>query len=165
MHRAGAANRATYGASVEAKTLADLKIEKGAVEGERRTVEADLEPVQYLATLLGQADEVVLRCFILIVAFCLIPPRCCCRCHRHDAKIEQSQLCRPRLRSDTACWSGTTLGSHQGREISSRLPVTPESAAARKRAGSRSPSLAAPIIRTAMVSRTRSDCTPECPMS
>jgi len=36
----------------------------------------------------------------------------------------------------------------------SRLPVTPESAAARKRAGSRSPSLAAPIIRPAMISRT-----------
>jgi hypothetical protein len=39
--------------------LADLKIEKAAVEGERRTVEAG--PVRYLATLPGQADEVVLR--------------------------------------------------------------------------------------------------------
>jgi hypothetical protein len=36
---------------VEAKTLADLKIEKTAVDGERRVVEADLGPVQYLATL------------------------------------------------------------------------------------------------------------------
>lgn len=40
----------------------------------------------------------------------------------------------------------------------------PESAAARKRAGSRSPSLAAPIIRPAMVSRTTSDCTSDRPM-
>ena len=47
--------------TVEAKALADLKIEKAAVEGERRTVEADLGPLRYLATLLGQADEVVLR--------------------------------------------------------------------------------------------------------
>jgi hypothetical protein len=38
------------------------------VEGERRTVEADLGPVKYLAILLGQADEVVLRWFILVVA-------------------------------------------------------------------------------------------------
>jgi len=38
---------------VEAKALADLKIENAAVEGERRTVEADLGPVRYLATLIG----------------------------------------------------------------------------------------------------------------
>jgi hypothetical protein len=37
--------------TVEAKALADLKIEKAAAEGERRTVDADLGPVQYLATL------------------------------------------------------------------------------------------------------------------
>jgi hypothetical protein len=43
------------------------------VEGERRTVEADLGPVRYLATLLGQADEVALRWFILIVALLLDP--------------------------------------------------------------------------------------------
>src|SRR6266446_8525989 len=34
--------------TVEAKALADLKIEKAAVEGERRKVEADLGPVKYL---------------------------------------------------------------------------------------------------------------------
>jgi hypothetical protein len=45
-----------------------LKIEKAAVGGERRTVEADLTPVKYLATMLGQADEVILRWFILVVA-------------------------------------------------------------------------------------------------
>jgi hypothetical protein len=59
--------------TVEAKALADLKVEKAAVEGERLTVEADLGPVRYLATLLGQADEVVLRWFILIVALLLDP--------------------------------------------------------------------------------------------
>jgi hypothetical protein len=31
------------------------------VDGKRRKVEADLGPVQYLATLIGQPDEVVLR--------------------------------------------------------------------------------------------------------
>jgi len=36
--------------TVEAKTLADLKVEKAAVEGERRKVETDLRPVKYLAT-------------------------------------------------------------------------------------------------------------------
>ncbi len=36
--------------TVEANALADLKIEKAAVEGERRTIDADLGPVKYLAT-------------------------------------------------------------------------------------------------------------------
>jgi hypothetical protein len=40
---------------------------------ERRTVEADLGPVRYLATLVGQADEVVLQWFILVVALSLDP--------------------------------------------------------------------------------------------
>src|SRR5712671_749843 len=59
--------------TVEANTLADLKIEKAAVEGERRTVEADLGPVRYLATLIGQPDVVVMRWFILAVALLLDP--------------------------------------------------------------------------------------------
>ena len=72
--------------TVEAKGLADLKVEKAAVEGERRKVEADLGPVKYLATLLGRADEDVLRWFILVVALLLDPaavrrvsgrPSCC----------------------------------------------------------------------------------------
>jgi hypothetical protein len=42
---------------VEAKVLANFKIEKAAVEGERRTVEADLGPVKYLATLIGASDQ------------------------------------------------------------------------------------------------------------
>src|SRR5260221_6146963 len=59
--------------TVEAKALADLKIEKAAVEGERRTVEADLGPVKYLATLIGADNEAVLRWFILVVALLLDP--------------------------------------------------------------------------------------------
>jgi hypothetical protein len=59
--------------TVEAKSLADLKIEKAAVEGERRMAEADLGPVKYLATLLGVIDGAVPRYFILVVSFLLDP--------------------------------------------------------------------------------------------
>ena len=48
--------------------LADLKIEKAKVDGERKAVEADLGPVRYLATLIGTTDEVAMRYFILVVA-------------------------------------------------------------------------------------------------
>ena len=54
--------------TVDAKALADLKIEKAAVEGE-----ADLDPVRYLATLIGADNETVLRWFILVVAVLLDP--------------------------------------------------------------------------------------------
>ena len=64
--------------TVEAKALADLKIEKAAVEGECRTVEGDLGPVRYLATLIGQADGVVLWWFILVVALLTRQPSCFC---------------------------------------------------------------------------------------
>ena len=67
--RNGLANMLT----VETKALAGLQVEKAAVEGERRTVEADLGPVRYLATLLGANDEDVLRYFILVVAPLLDP--------------------------------------------------------------------------------------------
>jgi hypothetical protein len=53
--------------------LADVKFEKAAVEGERRTVEADLGPVRYLATLIGAGDQDVLRWFTLVVALLLDP--------------------------------------------------------------------------------------------
>jgi hypothetical protein len=43
------------------------------VEGERRVFEADLDPVKYLATLLGAAAEVVFQWFILAVAQLLDP--------------------------------------------------------------------------------------------
>jgi hypothetical protein len=57
----------------EAKTLAALHVEKAKADGERRTVEADLGPVRYLATLVGAADENVMRWFILAVALLLDP--------------------------------------------------------------------------------------------
>jgi hypothetical protein len=49
-----------------------LKVEKAAVEGERRTLEADWARC-YLATLLGANDEDVLRYFVLVVALLLDP--------------------------------------------------------------------------------------------
>jgi hypothetical protein len=54
-------------------TLADLEVEKAAVQGEHRKVEADLGPVKYLATLLGAKDDDVVRYFILLVALLLDP--------------------------------------------------------------------------------------------
>jgi hypothetical protein len=59
--------------TVEAKALAGLQVEKATIDGERRTVEADLGPVRYLATLLGAGDQDVLRWFILVVAILLDP--------------------------------------------------------------------------------------------
>jgi hypothetical protein len=55
------------------KALADLKIEKAKIEGDRKVAEADLGPVRYLATLLGAGDQDVLRWFILVVALLLDP--------------------------------------------------------------------------------------------
>jgi hypothetical protein len=57
----------------EAKALAALQVEKAAIDGEHRKVEADLGPVRYLATLLGAGDQDVLRWFILILALLLDP--------------------------------------------------------------------------------------------
>jgi len=53
--------------------LADLRIEKAKVDGERKAVEADLGPVRYLATLLGSTDETTMRYFILVVALLVDP--------------------------------------------------------------------------------------------
>jgi hypothetical protein len=55
------------------KVLAELKIEKAKVDGEKKVAEADLGPVRYLATLLGAGDQDVLRWFILVVALLLDP--------------------------------------------------------------------------------------------
>jgi len=55
------------------KALAELKIEKAKVDGDRRVAEADLGPVRYLAALLGAGDQDVLRWFILIIALLLDP--------------------------------------------------------------------------------------------
>jgi hypothetical protein len=54
-------------------TIADLRIEKAKVDGERKAVEADLGPVRYLATLIGSTDEQTMRWFILVVALLLDP--------------------------------------------------------------------------------------------
>jgi alkanesulfonate monooxygenase SsuD/methylene tetrahydromethanopterin reductase-like flavin-dependent oxidoreductase (luciferase family) len=43
------------------------------VEGEHRTVEADLGPVRYLSLLIGTRDDDVLQWFILAVALLLEP--------------------------------------------------------------------------------------------
>jgi hypothetical protein len=59
--------------TVEAKVLADLKIEKAKVDGDRKVAEADLGPVRYLATLFGAGDQDVLRWFILVIALLLDP--------------------------------------------------------------------------------------------
>jgi hypothetical protein len=57
----------------EAKTLAELQVQKAGIDGERKVVEADRGPVRYLAMLLGAGDQDVLRWFILIVALLLDP--------------------------------------------------------------------------------------------
>jgi hypothetical protein len=50
------------------KVLAELKIEKAKVDGDRKVAEADLGPIRYLATLIGAGDQDVLRWFILVIA-------------------------------------------------------------------------------------------------
>jgi hypothetical protein len=55
----------------EAKSLADLKIEKAAVKGECRATEADPGPVRCLATLIGAENETVPGWFILVVELLL----------------------------------------------------------------------------------------------
>jgi hypothetical protein len=59
--------------TTEAGKLASLKVEKAAIDGQRKAVEADTGPVRYLATLLGSTDEATMRWFILVVALLLDP--------------------------------------------------------------------------------------------
>jgi len=59
--------------TVDAKALADLKIEKASVEGQRKVAEADLGPVRYLAKMIDRDDQDVLRWFILVIAVLLDP--------------------------------------------------------------------------------------------
>src|SRR5258705_13008628 len=61
--------------TVEAKAPADLKAEKAAVEGERRTVEDDHGhgPVRYPATHLRAGSQSVFRWIILVVPLLLDP--------------------------------------------------------------------------------------------
>jgi hypothetical protein len=55
------------------KALAELKIEKAKVDGDKRVAEADLGPVRYLAKMIGGDDQDVLRWFILVVSILLDP--------------------------------------------------------------------------------------------
>lgn len=48
-------------------------IGEASVEGERKTIAADLGRVRYLATLIGASDEATMRYFILAVALLLDP--------------------------------------------------------------------------------------------
>jgi hypothetical protein len=68
-------NRAELGTQRDQtnKVLAELKVEKAKVDGDRKVAEADLGPVRYLATLLGAGDQDVLRWFILVIALLLDP--------------------------------------------------------------------------------------------
>ena len=59
--------------TAEAGKFAQFKVEKAAVDGERKAVEADLGPVKYLGTLLGTTDEATMRWFILVVTLLLDP--------------------------------------------------------------------------------------------
>jgi hypothetical protein len=61
--------------TVEAKVLADLKVEKAAVEGERRKVEAEAAPIRYVAELLGTDtdSEKAIRWLIALMVLCCDP--------------------------------------------------------------------------------------------
>jgi len=56
-----------------ARDLAGVKVLRAEVDGERRQMEADLDPLRYLAQLLGAGDERIMRWFILAVALLLDP--------------------------------------------------------------------------------------------
>ena len=58
---------------MQAGVVADLDRRLSQVDGERKSIEADLGPVRYLATLLGSTDEQTMRWFILVVALLLDP--------------------------------------------------------------------------------------------
>ena len=68
------------------KVLVDLKVEKARIEGDRKTVEADLGPVKYLATLLGTDSESALRVFILSWRCCWIRSQCCYCWRQHTTE-------------------------------------------------------------------------------
>jgi hypothetical protein len=59
--------------TVEAKALAELKIERAEVDGNRKVADADLGPVRYLAKMIDRDDQDVLRWFILVIAVLLDP--------------------------------------------------------------------------------------------
>jgi hypothetical protein len=81
--RQATAHRAPQQARGRGEGLAGLKVEMAAVEGKHRTVEADLGPVCYLATLRSAKDDDVLRYFILVIALLLDPAAVLLRWRRH----------------------------------------------------------------------------------
>jgi hypothetical protein len=59
------------GRQKEAHALADLRVRKAAIDGERKRMEADVGPVRYLTQLVGGADadlEKTVRFLILVIA-------------------------------------------------------------------------------------------------
>jgi hypothetical protein len=56
-----------------ADTLAGLRTEAAAIDGDRAAIAADSGPVHYLAALVGAADDSVMRFFILAIAALLDP--------------------------------------------------------------------------------------------
>jgi len=56
-----------------AKALPVLQVEKATIDGERKTLEADLGPMRYLAQLIGASDEQAMRYYILAGASLLDP--------------------------------------------------------------------------------------------
>jgi hypothetical protein len=79
--------------TVEAKVLADLKIEKAAAESERRMVEADLGLVKYLATLFGQSTMWCCGGSSSLWRCSWIPPRCSCYWRRQRANSGLLRRC------------------------------------------------------------------------
>ncbi len=61
------------GRTTEAGKLVQLQVQKAAIDGERKTVEADPGPVRYLATLRGSTDDQTMRWFTLLVPLLLDP--------------------------------------------------------------------------------------------
>jgi hypothetical protein len=70
--RAAKRNSLADGLAVEAKSLANLKVQKAAIEASAAPSRPTLAR-WYLATLLGADNETVLRWFILVVALLLDP--------------------------------------------------------------------------------------------
>jgi hypothetical protein len=98
----------------EGKTLAALQVEKVALDGERRMIEADLGPVRYLATLLGAGDQDVLRWFILVVwRCCSIRRPCCCSWQRLSRLLRSGQRIKAVIAS-LQCFAGAW---HGGRDL------------------------------------------------
>jgi hypothetical protein len=98
------ANRAELAAQRDPanKALAELKIEKAKVQGDKKVAEADLGPVRYLATLLGAGNQTCSRISSSWFRCCSIRRRCCC-CSRRRGD-DRSRPSRPSWRR--CSWDG-----------------------------------------------------------